>query len=74
MVDGSPYSPHQLSRDDDFPCAVFNSSTVFGLSVVCESIIIVQVVLSGNLARGSHLGGCLLSLGQLHIIIGELFG
>lgn len=74
MVDDSPCSPHQLSGDDDFPSAVFNSSTVFGLSVVCESIIIVQVVLIGNFGRGSHLRGCLLSLGHHHIIIGELFG
>lgn len=58
------YSSHQLSGDYNFPSAVFNSSTVFGLSVVCESIVIFQVVLCINLGRGSHLGGRLLSFGH----------
>ena len=59
-------SSHQLSGDARVPIAVFNSSTVFGLSVVCESIIIVEVVLRGNLGRRGQVRGSLLSL-RYHI-------
>ena len=59
-------SSHQLSGDGRFHIAVFNSSTVFGLSVVCESIIIVEVVLRGNLGRRGQVRSSLLSL-RYHI-------